>query len=180
MKGADLRAEVVAVEEALKTEGARVECLEYFVAAGADKRQLLLAKRWEKSETASRQLAENEELLQELQSKVATITAERREWRELAAETAEELKSAEAGVVLQSRFRDDTQEDMDFQTAELAELYEQLATTNPMLWQLSPKHSKLNVEPGDLKSQHAASVSVLDDLTSAAGARERPAKRAKR
>lgn len=49
------------------------------VPAKAEKREQLLAERWETSETASRRLTEDEELLHELQSKVASATAELRE-----------------------------------------------------------------------------------------------------
>lgn len=62
---ADLRAQVIAVGEALSAERERVDRLEGVIAAKTKNRQRLLAKRWETSETASRQLAEDGEFLQE-------------------------------------------------------------------------------------------------------------------
>lgn len=100
---ADLKAQVLAVEEALTMETSRVERLERGAAAVAKKGQQLLAERREMSETASRQLAESGESLQVLQFKVAIVTAELREWRELATEITEKLKVANADVVWQSR-----------------------------------------------------------------------------
>lgn len=57
-----------------------------------EKRQLSLAKRRETSEMASRRLAKNGELLEELQSRLPTMTVEIKERHKLATETAEELK----------------------------------------------------------------------------------------
>lgn len=67
------------------------------------KKQQLLADFLMTRETACRQLEEEEESLQKLQSILATMTAGLREWRELAAETAKEVNVAMADSVLQSR-----------------------------------------------------------------------------
>lgn len=68
-----------------------------------EKRHQLLVERWETRRTAGRQIAENGKPLQELHSKVATVTAKLRERRELTTETAKELNVARADVVLQTR-----------------------------------------------------------------------------
>lgn len=72
---ANLRAQLAAIEEALIAERTCNEHLERDIAAEARKRQHLLYKRQKTSETASRQLAENEDSLQEFQSKVSTMRA---------------------------------------------------------------------------------------------------------
>lgn len=94
---------MTAREELLRAERACVERLEREFAAEAKTRQQLLSKRQKASQTASRRLGQDGVLLQELQLKLATMTAKLREWRELATETADKLKMAQASVVLQSR-----------------------------------------------------------------------------
>lgn len=79
-----------------------MERLERVDAVEAEKKQQLIAHCREKSETANRQLAEDEESLQKLQSKVATGSAQLRERRELVAETAEDLMVSKAEILLQS------------------------------------------------------------------------------
>lgn len=70
---------MVAVEELLSVERARVKRFERDFGAETKKRPQLSAERWETSQTANRQLAEEGESLQELQSKIATVTAELKE-----------------------------------------------------------------------------------------------------
>lgn len=89
------------MEVLLGAEKARVEHFERDVAAKTDKRQQLLVACQKTNQTASRQLADDGESLQELQSMVATVTAELKKWRKLGTETAEELKIAKEDVVLQ-------------------------------------------------------------------------------
>lgn len=74
--------------------------LERECATEAEKMQLLFAERLETSWTASRQLAEGEESLQWLQSKIVAVTAEMDKWRELATETAEKRKVAQSDPAL--------------------------------------------------------------------------------
>lgn len=136
---ANLRAQAGAVVKALNAKRARVERLKRHIAAEAKKRQNLLPERWEKSEAANRQLAEDRESLQKLQSKVATVTANVREWRKLPTDTAEGLKVATTGVVLQSGLWKAAQEEMDIKTDEIVELQEQLAAKNAGLLPYSAK-----------------------------------------
>lgn len=75
---ADHRAQVVAAEESLSAERARVKRLERDNAAKAKMWQQVLAKRRETTQTASRRPTEDPELLQKLQSKVATLPTELR------------------------------------------------------------------------------------------------------
>lgn len=98
---ANLRVQVVAVEEAHNAERARVKRFERDIAVEVKSREQLLAEHLVTSKTASRPLAEDGESLQELQSKEATVTAEVRESHELVTETAGELKVARAGGVSQ-------------------------------------------------------------------------------
>lgn len=93
---------MLAVEELLGAERARVKRLECNIEAEDKKRQQLFVERRKTSETASRQLTKSEKLLQEVQSKVSTVTSEQGEWREIAAETAEELMVDKADVVFWS------------------------------------------------------------------------------
>lgn len=83
-------------------ERARVERLERVVAAKAKKKIQSLAECRESSETLRRLLAEDGELLQEILSKVATVTTELRESCKPGLETARELKVAKADHILQS------------------------------------------------------------------------------
>lgn len=62
--------------------------------------------------------------LQELQFKVATVTAELRERRELVTETADEFKVAKVKVVLRWRLRETAWEETDGKTVEIADLQE--------------------------------------------------------
>lgn len=81
-----------------------------------------MADRRETSETASHQLAEGEDPLQHLRSKVSTKTAEQKKPYDLANEAIGRLKTAEAEVALQSALREATLEEMDARTAGMAEL----------------------------------------------------------
>lgn len=76
---ANSQAQNFAVEESLSAERARVERLERDITADAGKRQHLLAERQETNQTASRQLVEDGESLQELQPEVATVTVKLKE-----------------------------------------------------------------------------------------------------
>lgn len=67
---------MVVVEELQDVERAHVKRLERDVPAEAEKRQQFWAKRWETKEIAIRRLAENGDLLHELQFKVASVTAD--------------------------------------------------------------------------------------------------------
>lgn len=87
----------------LSLERAFVECLERDSAAEAENRQKLMSESREMSETASRQLAENGEWLQEIQLKVTTVTPEVCEWHALLNESVVELKVAKADVSLLSK-----------------------------------------------------------------------------
>lgn len=71
-------------------------------------------------------MAEYNESLQELLSKVPTEIAELREWRKLATVTAKNLKVAETDVVLEFGFLQAAQDELDVQTVEVAELQEPL------------------------------------------------------
>lgn len=130
---ADLQAKGVAVEESLSAKRARVRRLECGIATKAERRQQFLTERWELSQTASRELAEDEELLQELQSDVATVTAELKGWHELAAETAKKLNVRQVDVVLQPGLWEDTREDMDAQTVGIAGLQKRLVAKSAEL-----------------------------------------------
>lgn len=66
----------------------------------AKKRQQPLAKCLETSETASRTLAQDEELLQKLQSRKAVVIRELQDWRIVATETAERLKVSKSDVAI--------------------------------------------------------------------------------
>lgn len=93
---------MVAVEESLDLGKARVERLEREFAIKVTKRQQLLSKRQETSQTASCPLADGEDSFQDLQVNVAGITAERNEWCAVATKATEKLKAAQANVALQS------------------------------------------------------------------------------
>lgn len=170
---------MVAYEEVLTAKRARVKRFERDVAVQVEKWQQLLVDRRKTSETASRQLAEDGELLQELQSEVATVTEELREWHNLATETAKKLKIANADVVLQTGLQETTQEEMDAQTVEVAELQEQLVSTNAELSQLPATRGERNDELRRMKLHHASGATVSGDLMLVAGVCERPEKRAK-
>lgn len=111
---------MVAVEEPHSAEGARVECLEREVSVEAEKWQQSLAER-KTSQTASRQLAEDKEPFQDLQTEISTETAQLRKWRNLVTETAEGLKVAQADLVMQSALLEAVQKEMDAQTTERTE-----------------------------------------------------------
>lgn len=64
------------------------------------------------------------------------MTVELREWRKLAVETAEELKIAQADVVLQSGLCEAVREKMSAQTIEMMELQEHLGAKSAELLQL--------------------------------------------
>lgn len=119
------------MEKMLVAERARDKRSERNVAAGAKKRPMLLVRRREMSEAASRQLAKNRESLQKLHSKAATTIAELREWCKLATEASEELKVVKANAVLLLRLCKAAWEDVDPQTSELSELQEQLGRRMP-------------------------------------------------
>lgn len=152
MMEADLRASAVAAEEAFTAEKPRVKRSDLDVAALAEMRQQLLADCWKTSETASQQLAEDRESLQELQSIVATVTAELREWRKLTTETVEELKVGKANVIFQFGVREAAREEIEAQTVVIAELQKPLAPTSAKLLQLAAKHEELNNELRRVKS----------------------------
>lgn len=85
---AELRAEMSVAEESRRAEKTRVERLKREIASEAEKRQQFLAERRDTSETGIYQLAEGENFLQGLQSKVVFITEERSEWYYLANEAS--------------------------------------------------------------------------------------------
>lgn len=87
----NLRPQQPAVEESLSAENALLERLVRDIAAEADKIQQLFVKRLEASQTASRQLSQNEEFIQKLQARAAAAMVELRKCRKLATGTTEEL-----------------------------------------------------------------------------------------
>lgn len=118
----DFSAQVVAVVGVLNVEIARVKLLKRDVTAEAKKRHQLPSNRRETRKTASPRLTEDVKSLQALQSKVATVTAELREWLVLATITAEELKVATSDVVLEARLLKAAREEMVAQTTNVLEL----------------------------------------------------------
>lgn len=68
---------------------------------------------------------------------------------------------------------------MDAQTVKVRELQERLVAKSVELSQLSAKHSELTNEFSHMISQLVAGATVSDDVKMVAGARERPARRAK-
>lgn len=149
---ADLRAENVAIESSFEAEEAHIKSLNRELATEVMKKQQPLAERRGTSQTSSPPLAEGEDCLPGLQSKLAAMTVERVEWFVLATETAEKLKAAEANIALQLTLRKTAREEMDTHTARVAELQEQLLANGPKLPQLSAQHSKLTDEMSRVKS----------------------------
>lgn len=131
------------------------------------------------SETTRRLFAEDWDLLQELQSTVATVTAKLREWRKLAAETAENKKVDKADVMLQLGIWEAVREKMGTKTEAKAKIEEQLAAKSAELVQLSAERGELYDELSLANLQHAAGATVSEDLESLAGACDRPSKRTK-
>lgn len=66
-------------------------------------------------------MAKNRKSPQKLHSKVATVIVEISECRELAIESAEEMKVTKNDVVLQSSLQDSEWEEMDAQSLKVAE-----------------------------------------------------------
>lgn len=154
------------------------ERLERERAAEVEKRQQFLAERRETSQATSRPLAEGEDSLRDLLLKVATMTAERHEWYEQAAEAFGKLKAAEADVALKSTLWEANQKEMDTHTTEIAELQWLLTAMSAEFSQLSAKHSELTNELSRVSLQNAVGAAVLSDLKLVAGNCERPNKRA--
>lgn len=91
-----------------------------------------------------------------------------------------ELMVARADVVLQSRLWEAARKEVNAQIVLKMELREGVAARSTKLLQLSAKHLDLIDKLSRLNSLHAPGAIALVDLTSVAGARERPAKRAKK
>lgn len=111
---------MAAVEVPLDAKKAHIERLEREFAAGAEKRQQLLPKRQETSQTASCTLAKGEDPLRDLQLVVTAMTAERNEWRDLETESTKKLKAAEVEVALQLTLWQATRKGVDTDTADNA------------------------------------------------------------
>lgn len=107
---------------------------------------------------------------------MATITAELRDWRKLATETAENLKDAKGSIVLQLDIWEAAQKDTEAPTMELSEYQEQLAAANAKTSQLLARLCKLNDELIRVKLQNATGTTMSDNLKSITRACESPAK----
>lgn len=143
---ADFSVQVVAVEWVLNAERARVERLERDIAVETYKRQQFLVERLKTRETASYQLAKDEESLQVLHSKVAPVTAELGEWREKTAETAKKFMVSKAGFMSNSGLSKAAQEEKDAKTEKISNPLKHLAAKSAKLPQLSAKNGGLNDE----------------------------------
>lgn len=119
---AELCDKISVSEELLRTKETRVKRLERILTTEAEKRQQLVAKRRETRETAIRQIADGEDSIQSLQSKVVAVTAERDEWFGLADESSNKFKMAKTNAALHLSLRKTLLEDTDARTAEMIEL----------------------------------------------------------
>lgn len=140
---ASSRAETIAVEEWIDAEKARVKSLKRKIATKVEKKQQLLTEHRERSQTATRPVAEREKFFSGLQYKLAAMTAERNEWFDLARKTTKMLKAVEADVVLHSTLLGTAWEEMDTHITRIVKLQEQPTAMGAELSQLSAKHSEL-------------------------------------
>lgn len=79
------------------------------------------------SQAASRQMAKNLESFHDLQSKIATTTAQLRQWRDLTSETTEKLRVSQADVAQHWTLRKSARESMNAQATSSTESQERLA-----------------------------------------------------
>lgn len=96
------------------------------LATEVERRLQLEAKRRETSETSSPHLAEGEDSLQNLQSKVVAISAEQDDWYDFAIGGSEKFRTAESVADLQCSLRKAVLERMVAHTTGIAGLQEQL------------------------------------------------------
>lgn len=127
----------------------------------------------------SRPLAEGQDSLLGLQSKIVAMTADSDEWFNLATAMTERLNASEADIALRSTLWEAARKQRDTHTSDLAELQEQLMTKGAELSQLIAKHSEPIDELICVKLQIAAEATVLPDLKLAAGNCDCPNKRAR-
>lgn len=150
-----------AVEESFEVEKARVESPKRELSTVSSKNRVV--GRASKDEADCQFLmADSEDSLPNLQSKLAAMTAGRDEWFDLATETAKKLNTAEAYIALQLTLWEAAQENMDTHTTKTAKLQEQLADNDAELSQLSVKHIEQTNELNLVKSQSAAGATVLE------------------
>lgn len=97
---AGFRAEMDDVVESLDAKKVHVDIINHEIETEVVKAQQLLKERRETSQTAICSLEETEDLIRDLQLKVAAMTADRNEWGDVAMLASENLKTAEADVAL--------------------------------------------------------------------------------
>lgn len=137
---------MVALEKALSAEKALAKRQEHKCVVEAKRRQGWLAKRPNASRAASRLVANGEESILNLESKIDATTTELKKYCKLAAKAVEKLKEVKADVALQSAPLKSTGEEMDTEATEMTVLQGQLVAKSSQFLQLSAKHVKLTDE----------------------------------